>query len=151
MTEQDKEIQELRRLNEYLTNRNLTLSNAFYNSDEYVYTDENKETIRKAIEEHGPNVQIVVAMEEMAELTKELSKAYRMYYDIHDETAEARAFRANLIEEIADVKIMVKQMQEVFKVRNEELNSEIEAKLNRLKTNLAVDEKMAEDYSWVHY
>lgn len=134
MTEQDKELQELRRVNQELALKNVKLAAITFLNDEYVYTDEDKETIQKAINEYGAEAQVVVAMEEMAELIKELSKAYR-----------GKANVSAITEEIADVKIMVRQMQEVFKITGEEVNKQMSAKLNRLK------ERLTEDYSWVNY
>lgn len=64
---------------------------------------ERNEILRSAIERYGNTYQLIVAMEEMAELTKELSKFFR---GAHNEYAIA--------EEIADVRIMLEQLEIMF-------------------------------------
>ena len=62
-----------------------------------------EEILKSAIERYGNTSQLIVAMEEMAELTKELSKFLR---GAHNEDAIA--------EEIADVRIMLEQLEIMF-------------------------------------
>lgn len=62
----------------------------------------NKELYEKAFNKWG-NKQLVVAIEEMAELQKELTKALR-----------GKPNRGNIAEEIADVEIMVEQVRQYF-------------------------------------
>ena len=83
---------------------------------------------KKAIEEYGAFLQTVVAIEEMAELQKELSKALRMNLDRknHDE----------IVEEIADVEIMLAQLKIIFEITDEELDGYKRYKLQRLERNL---------------
>ena len=59
--------------------------------------------LEEAIKHYGAKMQVVVAMEEMAELTKELSKAYRGDADYK-----------HIAEEIADVEIMLEQLKIIF-------------------------------------
>lgn len=59
--------------------------------------------MKSAIARYGTTSQLIVAMEEMAELTKELSKFFR---GAHNEDSIA--------EEIADVRIMLDQLQIMF-------------------------------------
>ena len=61
------------------------------------------EILKSAIARYGENAQMIIAMEEMAELTKELSKFLR---GAHNEDAIA--------EEIADVRIMLDQLEIMF-------------------------------------
>ena len=61
------------------------------------------EILKSAIARYGENAQMIIAMEEMAELTKELSKFLR---GAHNEDAIA--------EEIADVRIMLDQIEIMF-------------------------------------
>lgn len=61
------------------------------------------EILEAAIARYGEKVQMIIAMEEMAELIKELSKFLR---GAHNEDAIA--------EEIADVRIMLDQMEILF-------------------------------------
>ena len=62
---------------------------------------------RMALRRYGGQSQMVMTMEEMAELTKALSKAYRGIPDI-----------GNLSEEIADVEIMLEQMKQHFDIHD---------------------------------
>lgn len=67
------------------------------------------EKIRAIARHYGKEPQVGIAQEECAELIQALSKIRRK-----GETVETRA---NLIEEIADVKIMCYQLEELFGVR----------------------------------
>lgn len=62
-----------------------------------------EEILKSAIARYGNEAQMIIAMEEMAELTKELSKFLR---GAHNEDAIA--------EEIADVRIMLEQLEIMF-------------------------------------
>jgi NTP pyrophosphatase (non-canonical NTP hydrolase) len=57
------------------------------------------ETLIKAVETYGPELQYVVAMEEMGELIQQISKKLR-----------GNGKTSNLAEEIADVQIMLDQL-----------------------------------------
>ena len=69
-----------------------------------------------------------MAVEEMAELTKALYKVKRVSC-----AAEAKAALENVIEEMADVQIMLDQLRIIFHRSTEEVE---EAKLERLKNRL---------------
>lgn len=58
-----------------------------------------------AIHHYGKILQAVVAMEEMAELSKEISKAIRKNFELGNES---------IAEEIADVEIMLEQLKQIF-------------------------------------
>lgn len=74
-----------------------------------------------AITHYGKESQIMMAVEEMAELTKELAKAFRP-----DGTT-----REKLTDEIADVTIMMEQLRLVFDM-NAEVQDRIDYKVQRL-------------------
>ena len=61
------------------------------------------EILKKALQHYGANLQLIVAIEEMSELTKELCKVSR---------GEENA--AHIAEEIADVRIMLDQLEIMF-------------------------------------
>lgn len=88
-------------------------------------------TLRRAIAAYGKNAQVDMAIEEMSELTKALCKE-RRYELVKGTHAEAHA---NVIEEIADVLIMCRQMLIIFD-RDEEIQAEINYKIQRLKQRL---------------
>ena len=93
----------------------------------YVTSDGNGELV---VAEMVPQVpgQMNMAVEEMAELTKALCKVKRVSC-----AAEAKAVLENVVEEMADVQIMLDQLRIIFHRSTEEVE---EAKLERLKNRL---------------
>ena len=85
---------------------------------------ERDEILKAAIARYGKTAQMVISMEEMAELTKELSKFLR---GSHNEDAIA--------EEIADVRIMLDQMVILFDCRKQ-VDLIESGKLERLRKRL---------------
>lgn len=78
-------------------------------TDERVSKIDRKEILVDAIKTFGEDVQIIKAIEEMAELTKALCKLRT-----NPTGAELRAMRENAIEEIGDVQIMLEQLRLIF-------------------------------------
>lgn len=81
------------------------------------------EVLQQAIDYFGKDKQIRKAIEEMAELITELARA-------------ERAMNVNIIEEIADVTIMIQQLSLIF--GSELVNHQVSTKMRRLK-NLIQD------------
>ena len=69
--------------------------------------------------------QIIVCIEEMSELTKELCKNLRGHYNLN-----------KIYEEMADVYIMLYQMQILLKIDDEVLDDMIDKKIQRTKERL---------------
>lgn len=89
--------------------------------------------MRQAIETYGVQAQCDVAIEEMAELTQVVMKIRR----ISDDYEETMAARDHLIDEIADVGIMIAQMELMFgAVDVEKIRRK---KLLRLKKHLELE------------
>lgn len=84
--------------------------------------------LNKAIEKYGEDLQLDVAIEEMAELTKEIVKHKRGKGDIN-RTAE----------ELADVYIMLKQLIIIFDIPHDSINKMVDKKIERLERNLQDD------------
>lgn len=82
-----------------------------------VYTD--------ALQTFGPNVQLIVALEEMSELQKEICKALRG--DLHP---------MHLAEEVADATIMLEQLRQMFDI-NEPVCEMMDHKIERLAHRVA--------------
>lgn len=80
-------------------------------------------TLRKAIATYGERQQIDMAIEECAELITVLCHDRRM-----------RASSAQIITEIADVKIMIQQLEYIFGA--EAVAAEVEVKVARLARKL---------------
>lgn len=72
------------------------------------------------ISKYGTNHQVTVAIEELSELQKELCKFIRKSGNL-----------SNIAEEIADVQLMLWQMQTVFDVRQEEVERRVKYKIDR--------------------
>ena len=87
--------------------------------------DRRKEIEGRAIRTYGEQPQVDVAIEEMSELTKAILKYRRAE---NKNKNEAEYLEDNIIEEIADVQIMLDQMRIIFG----DTSSQEEYKLNRL-------------------
>lgn len=91
-------------------------------------TEERRALLDRAITAYGAPAQMDMAVEEMAELTKALCKVKRVSC-----AAEAKAVLENVVEEMADVQIMLDQLRIIFGRSTAEVE---EAKLERLKNRL---------------
>ena len=83
------------------------------------------DTYKQAIALYGEKAQKLMAIEEMSELTKEICKDFRGLLD-----------REHLIEEMADVLIMLDQMLILYKISGEEVDLMRIKKVERLKERL---------------
>ena len=86
--------------------------------------------LEKAIEKYGEK-QLDQAQEELAELIVAISKYKRN---------ENKFTISNVIEEIADVNIMIKQVMMLLDIKEFEVKNEELYKLNRLKKRILKDE-----------
>jgi len=94
-----------------------------------------KEILTQAILRWGRTEQCLVACEEMGELMQAISKLIRN----HDESKTQR-LKENLIEELADVSIMMQQIQLIFGVSNDEFENRYQNKMAELAEILGMDE-----------
>ena len=85
---------------------------------------ERSEILKNALKHYGANSQRIVAIEEMSELIKELCKVARCEENI-----------AHIAEEIADVRIMLDQLQIMFDCAGKVKMYEA-AKVERLRKRL---------------
>lgn len=83
------------------------------------------DTYKQAISAYGEKAQKLMAIEEMSELTKEICKDFR-----------GKLNREHLVEEIADVLIMLDQMLLLYKISGEEVGLMRIKKVERLKERL---------------
>lgn len=83
-----------------------------------------KETMRRAIRTYGEDAQKAVAIEEMAELQKEICKDLR-----HSSSYD------HIAEEIADVEIMLEQLKIMYECQTD-VQQWIYRKLQRLKERM---------------
>lgn len=91
-------------------------------------TEERRALLDRAITAYGAPAQMDMAVEEMAELTKALCKVKRVSC-----AAEAKAVLENVVEEMADVQIMLDQLRIILGRSTAEAE---EYKLERLKKRL---------------
>lgn len=82
-------------------------------------------TFEKAIAVYGESLQKQVAIEEMAELTKEICKDFR-----------GKGNREHILEEIVDVSIMLEQLQIMYDISTSEMLEAVESKVKRLEERL---------------
>lgn len=90
------------------------------------------ETLRRAIKRYGKLSQVDKSIEEMSELTKSLLK--ERYSGIW-RAGEEEGKRDKVVEEIADVLLLMEQLQEIYSCR-EEVESIQAQKLLRLEEEL---------------
>lgn len=85
--------------------------------------DKNKinNVCEKLLKKYGEK-QLIVAVEELSEMIKAITKSLRGNFDIE-----------NITEEIADVFIILEQLKLYFNIGETELNEVIEFKINRTK------------------
>ena len=79
----------------------------------------------KAIKTWGPNAQLLMVLEEMSELQKEILKNVNRGKNNIDE----------IIDETADVEIMLEQMKHIFQIQ-EAVEKRIPIKLEKVKARL---------------
>lgn len=82
-------------------------------------------TLEKAIETYGVDMQLTVAVEEFSELTKEICKARRGENNLE-----------NIIEEMADCYIMLKQMEIIYDIEHGDIAEVVKSKIARLAKRL---------------
>lgn len=87
----------------------------------------------KLILKYGKEAQIIVAIEELAELQKELTKWLRGKGDI-----------SHIAEEITDVRIMTEQLEFIFACKNEIINTHFK-KLERIEKLVELEEFKMKD------
>ena len=87
----------------------------------------NNEAIKKIADTYGYDAQSRQLIEEMAELTQAINKAWRMGNDFDNLLVQKR----NIKEEIADVTIMLEQMKYLLDISDTDIEHIINQKLNR--------------------
>lgn len=93
-------------------------------------------SFKKVIDFYGPEAQARIAMEECAELIQAVNKC--LQYPDNEEK------HTDLVEEMADVAIMLNQLMLIFNVKHDEFNVMIKKKTERILNRLEADKKKAE-------
>ena len=84
--------------------------------------------LEENIREHGVVEETVIAMEECAELIQAISKVKRYGF--------VGEYKDNLIEEIADVSIVIREIMMIFGLSDGDINEVIDSKIQRIKSRL---------------
>ena len=87
----------------------------------------NNEAIKKIADTYGYDAQSRQLIEEMAELTQAINKAWRMGNDFDNLLVQKR----NIKEEIADVYIMLEQMKYLLNIYEDDIETIINRKILR--------------------
>lgn len=90
--------------------------------------DVDKYSVRETIAHFGEEKQTVVAIEELSELQKELCKAIR-----------GKGNLGHIIEEIADVYIMLEDIKIINNISDDEINEYIELKQIRTEERMKIE------------
>ena len=99
----------LKVLNKTINEKFENICNSSFNESNSQYKDPIP-VLKKAIYKYGKQAQLDVAVEEMAELTKEIIKSKRGASNYHQ-----------IVEELADVYIMMTQIKLIYGIYDEEL------------------------------
>lgn len=91
-------------------------------------TQETKQKIQKIAQTYGYDAQSRQCIEEMAELTQAINKLWRINGKDYKSAVRYTEVKDNLLEEIADVQIMIWQMQYLLNV---DVSPIIQNKLDR--------------------
>ena len=94
----------------------------------------NRETNKVYIEQYGIGMQSLVAVEELSELQKAITKLIR-YPEKSIKPLEYKGLHSNLAEEMADVLIVMDQMKYYYGISDDEINDIIQAKQERMMKN----------------
>lgn len=90
--------------------------------------NEQIEILRKNIKRHGHTTEMFIAAEEAAELIQAISKVRRYGY--------IGEYVDNLIEEIADVSIILQELKMMFDTTDADVEKKIDFKIQRINDRL---------------
>lgn len=93
-----------------------------------------KVKLERIINHFGNTKQIYVAIEEMSELTKALTKSLRDRYDIK-----------SILEEMADVELCMRELRIIYNINQEDVEEVIQQKIQRTLKRIDT-EKLKEAY-----
>ena len=117
----------LKVLNKTINEKNKNIYGSTFNESNSQYEDPIL-VLKKAICKYGKQAQLDVAVEEMAELTKEIIKSKRGASNYHQ-----------IVEELAYVYIMMTQIRLIYGIYDEELINAMHLKIAHLEKRLQND------------
>ncbi len=92
-----------------------------------------KKSMEKSIENYG-HVQLLMVCEEMAELIQAISKMERLM----DEKDRKHKHKQHIIEEIADVEIMLEELMLYYHIDKDDVEDVKDEKINRLRKRMDI-------------
>ncbi len=103
------------------------LNKAESNTDEQWRSEVLKKSIDINLQDGNPrgHKNLIIVMEELSELSKEVAKELRGKGDYY-----------NILEELADVQLGIYYVQEICKISNDELQKAINIKMKRLENGI---------------
>lgn len=102
------------------------------------FTKESMDLLKKARDTYGDKNQIIVSIEECNELSAILAKFARY----HDENKAIAELRSNVLDEVADVTIVLEHVKAIFDLTDGNVASRMEQKLERLSRWLQASDDM---------
>lgn len=87
--------------------------------------EKNREIYRECVVLWGTQAQLLMVIEECSELQKEICKHFRGEYN-----------RDKILDELTDVRLMLDQLEYIFKFTEKELSEREEFKVNRILERL---------------
>lgn len=104
-------------------------------NENLIYHTFNKQINNETMDRYGIERQSLVAMEELSELQKAISKLVRNPKE-KTKPLEFKGLKNNLIEEMADVLICMDQLINFYKIDRSEIQSIIDSKQTRQRRRL---------------
>ena len=85
---------------------------------------------------YGKTAQIIIIMEELSELIQAVSKMHRFDKGKQFDADAGYDLYCNLVEEMADVLIVLRQIQTIYHISDTELQEYIDKKIKRQKARM---------------
>lgn len=92
---------------------------------------------KSAVDTFGAQTQQLIAVEECGELIQAITKIQRY--------GNKEQYRDNLIEEIADVIIVINQLKYIYKIKDMDISQYIDNKIKRTKRRIAEAKQNSEE------
>ena len=102
------------------------------------FTEQTSKVLQKARDTYGDKNQIVVSIEECNELSAILAKFVRY----HNEDTAVFELKDKVIDEVADVYVVLEHVKAIFGIRENELAARLDKKIDRLERWLKTSDDM---------
>lgn len=113
-----------------ITDEDIIIKEPVEKQPDYFKIPEFKERCQKILEHYGTKLQIIQTIQEMSELTKELTNEYKQIDDLELATNRIQP-NPFILDELVDVYIMLQQIKLSFDINEYEMGKKINEKLTR--------------------